>query len=372
MHAADRVPTRYPHDVGSDRLTFAAVQSVVLAVIAVVVATVYGLPLRDPDGIVGPTYVRLPAILALVFLADVLPRIVARLVRRREGLHGLASLCGAVVRARWSLDHTRFVVLGLGSWYLTYVSFRNLKSFVPFVNPGTADSQFEAADRWIFLGHDPAVLLHQLLGTGFAAHVMSAIYIAWLVFIPFSLAAALVWTRHASAGAWYLTALAVDWVLGVATYFAFPTLGPAYSTPTDFAALAQTDAGRLQASMIADRAEVLADPFASDAVQSIAAFASLHVAMLVTACLIAHLLGMHRLVRYRLWFFLLLTVLATVYLGWHFFVDALGGAVLGSAAAWIAALATGMKIRTLTRGSGESTPHDISVPAAATGEVAVS
>lgn len=339
-------------------------QSVVLAVIAVVVAAVYGLPLRDPDGIVGPTYVRLPAIFALVFLADVLPRIVVRLVRRREGLHGLARLSAAVVRARWSLDHTRFVVLGLGSWYLTYVSFRNLKSFVPFVNPGVDDTQFTAVDRWVFFGHDPAALLHQLLGTGIAAHAMSAIYIAWLVFIPFSLAAALVWNRHANAGAWYITALAVDWVLGVATYFAFPTLGPVYSTPADFAALPQTDAGRLQASMIADRAEALADPFASDAVQSIAAFASLHVGMLVTACLIAHLLGMHRLVRYGLWFFLFLTVLATVYLGWHFFVDALGGAVLGSAAVWIAAAATGMKIRTLSSGSAAPTPDDVSVPAA--------
>lgn len=364
--AADRLPTRYAHAVGSERLAFAAVQSVVLAVVAVVVAAVYGLPLRDPDGIAGPTYVRLPAILALVFLADVLPRIVVRLVRRREGLHGFSSLCGAVVRARWSLDHTRFVVLGLGSWYLTYVSFRNLKSFVPFVNPGTEDGRFAAVDRWIFHGHDPAALLHQLLGTGVAAHVMSAIYIAWLVFIPFSLAAALVGHRHASVGAWYLTALAVDWVLGVATYFVFPTLGPVYSTPADFAALPQTDAGRLQASMIADRAEVLADPFASDAVQSIAAFASLHVGMLVTACLIAHLLGMHRLVRYGLWFFVFLTVVSTVYLGWHFFADALGGAVLGSAAVWIAAAATGVKIRALSSGSARSTQDAVSVPAAVT------
>jgi membrane-associated phospholipid phosphatase len=41
------------------------------------------------------------------------------------------------------------------------------------------------------------------------------------------------------------------------------------------------------------------------------------------------------------WACLVLTVIATVYLGWHFFVDTIGGAVLGSAAVWIAALGTG-------------------------------
>ncbi len=39
-----------------------------------------------------------------------------------------------------------------------------------------------------------------------------------------------------------------------------------------------------------------------------------------------------------MWVFLGLTVLATVYLGWHYFADALGGAVLGTAGVWIAAL----------------------------------
>ncbi len=337
--------------MGSERLTFATVQALALAVLAVLVATAYGLPLRDPDDIAGPTYVRLPAILMLVFLADVVPRVVARLWRRGHGVRGAWRLGADVVAERWSLDHIRFVLLGLGSWYLTYVSFRNLKSYVPFVNPGVEDSDFAAVDRSIFFGHDPAVLLHDVFGTGAAAHVMAFVYLSWLVFIPFSLAAALVWSRHASIGAWYVTALAVDWVLGTATYFAFPTLGPIYSNPAAFSDLPETAAGQLQASMIADRHEVLTDPYATDAVQSIAAFASLHVAMMVTACLVAHLLGMRRLIRYGLNIGLFLTVLATVYLGWHFFMDAVGGAVLGATAVWIAAVATGTKVRRLSRGS---------------------
>jgi hypothetical protein len=38
-------------------------------------------------------------------------------------------------------------------------------------------------------------------------------------------------------------------------------------------------------------------------------------------------------------------VLATVYLGWHYFLDTVGGAVLGAAGVWIAALGTGNHVR---------------------------
>ena len=37
----------------------------------------YHLPLRDPDGVNVPTYIRLPLILLATFLADVVPRAVA-------------------------------------------------------------------------------------------------------------------------------------------------------------------------------------------------------------------------------------------------------------------------------------------------------
>ncbi len=326
----------YALAVRTERLTFAGVQALLLAVVAILVATIYGLPLRDPDGVAGPTYVRLPVILALAFLTDVVPRVIHRAHRVRE----TPRLFVEVVKERWPLDHVRFALLGLGSWYLTYVSFRNLKSFVPFVNGHLEDERFADFDRWLFFGHDPAVLLHDLLGTGFAAHVMSVIYVSWLGVIPFTIAAALVWSRNVTGGAWFVTAMAVDWVLGVATYFVAPTLGPVYVRPEEFSDLPTTGASQLQSAMISDRVEVLADPWATQAVQSIAAFASLHVGMMVTICIIAHLLGLRRSLRYALWTFLGLTIVATVYLGWHYFADTLGGAALGAAGVWIAAFVT--------------------------------
>ncbi len=336
------------------------VQAVILAAAAVAVAMTYHLPLRDPDGVSVPTYVRLPAILLLAFLTDVVPRAV---YRSRRSLGHLRSALIAVVCERWGRDHVRFALVGLGAWYLTYVAFRNLKSYVPFVNRRLWDSTLEKVDRVIWLGHDPAQVLHDMLGTGIAAHVLSFVYVTWIVLVPASLAICLVWSRSVRGAEWFVTAVAVDWVLGVATYFVMPTLGPVYNEPEVFATLPSTWVSSLQGSMIADRVEVLADPWATEAVQTIAAFGSLHVGICVTACLMAHLVGLPRWIRASLWSFLALTVVSTVYLGWHYFSDALGGAVIGSLAVLVAAWGTGNHVRGVPRALRSSpTPEEPSRP----------
>jgi hypothetical protein len=320
---------------------FAVALAAGIAAVTLVMAWVYDLPVRDPDSVAGPTYFRLPVILLAAFLLDVLPR---ALWRSRTPLQ-LSTNFRSVVRERWAMAHVRFALVGLVAWYVIYASFRNLKSFVPFVNRHLWDGWFEDVDRVLFFGNHPAELLHGLLGTGAAAHVLSFVYVAWIVFVPASLVVALVWSRNSQAGAWYVTAIGVDWVLGVATYFAVPTLGPIYARPEMFEDLARTDVTGLQQTMMAERHEVLVNPFTTDAVQTIAAFASLHVGISVTMCVMAELLRVHVAVRLFLWVFLALTVVATVYLGWHYAMDAVGGAALGVAGAWIAAWGTGNAFR---------------------------
>jgi hypothetical protein len=329
---------------------FAVVLSLALAAAAVAVAVTYHLPLRDPDGVAVPTYVRLPVILLLAFLTDVVPRA----AWRGRSLVRFPRMLVAVVRERWPWQQTRFALVGLGAWYLTYAAFRNLKSFVPFVNRSLWDDAMERVDRILWLGHDPATVLHAVFGTGWAAQFFSFVYVAWIVFVPVSLVVALVWSRDRTGGAWYVTAVAVDWVLGVATYFAFPTLGPVYTEPEDFAALPHTYVATLQDTMIQDRYTVLHDPFGTHAVQTIAAFASLHVGIMVTVCLMVTLLGMARWIRVSMWAFLAVTEVCTVYLGWHYFVDTLGGAALGAAGVWIAALGTGNHVRGRLRVAGRA------------------
>lgn len=327
------------------RFRFAVAQAALLVVAALLVAWTWGLPVRDPDGVAMPTYLRLPLILLVAFASDVLPRA----VRRAPSVPALPATAVAVVRERWGRAQVRFALLGLGAWYLTYVAFRNLKSYVPFVNRRLFDDTMAELDRALWLGHDPAEVLHALLGTGVAAHALSFVYVAWIALVPASLVVALVWSRDHRAGEWFVTAVAADWVLGVATYYALPTLGPVYSDPETFADLPRTWVTSLQEMMIDDRAEVVADPFATTAVQTIAAFASLHVGICVTVAVMAELLRLPRALRWALWAFLALTVLATVYLGWHFFVDALGGAVIGLGGVLVAAWGTGNHVRGVPR-----------------------
>jgi hypothetical protein len=332
-------------DVGRANFKFAGLCALALALATVVVSSIQNLPIRDPDGVAVPTYVRLPFILLLAWLLDVLPRAVARSGRHWGLLWGqLWGNFRTVVRERWTRSHVIFAVSGLGAWYVCYAAFRNLKSYVPFVHETVFDDTFERIDRAIWLGHDPANVLHAWFGTTWAAEFFSLIYVIWIVLIPVSLAIALVWTRHPAAGSWFVTAVAVDWVLGVAAYFALPTLGPIYSSPGDFAGLRHTYTTTLESNLLKDRLDVLADPHGTHAVQTIAAFPSLHVGIMVTVCLFVTLIGVARWIRITSWVFLVLTVLATIYLGWHFSLDALGGAVLGTVAVWVAAIGTGNHI----------------------------
>ena len=50
------------------------------------------------------------------------------------------------------------------------------------------DAQLADADRFLFLGHDPAALLHDLWGVGAATELFSAVYMLFFLFIPVTLA----------------------------------------------------------------------------------------------------------------------------------------------------------------------------------------
>jgi membrane-associated phospholipid phosphatase len=314
-----------------------------MAVATWVVAAVYDLPVRDPDGVSIPTWVRLPLIVLLAVLLDVVPRWVA--CARATPRPGVWIALRTVVRDRWTRDQVWFTVSGLAAWYVAYVAFRNLKSYLPFVNDHIWDLELARLDRLLWLGHDPAGVLHDVLGTGWAAWVLSGVYVLWIGLVPAALAIALVWTRRSLTGALYVTAVSFNWLLGAAVYYLVPSLGPIYSRATQFDDLPHTFNTDVQELLLSDRLAVLTDAWDTRAVQTVAAFASLHVAITVTTCLVAELLRLPRWVRLSGWVFAGLTCLSTVYLGWHFFVDVIGGVGVGVLALVLAAWTTGHPLR---------------------------
>jgi membrane-associated phospholipid phosphatase len=324
---------------------FAVGLAVSFGVLAWIASYRVGLPLRDPDGFIGPSYIRLPAIVLLFFLADVVPRV---LISNR-GFRNFVPSFKAYSKDRWTRSRIALVLVGLSSFYVVYVAYRNLKGLLPFVREGLHDNVLLRLDRALAFGHDPAALLHTALGTGFMPHVLSFVYIAFLMFVPLSLGAALVWSKNVSTGFWYVTALCVNWVLGTASYYWLPSQGPYYAKHSLFVDLPDTEVTRLQDALAAGRDNVTSDPYASSSVQSIAAFASLHVSIVFTAALICHYVIPSRIVRWTMWVYFALTCLATIYFGWHYLLDDVAGLAIGWIAVWIGALATGHKMRVQRR-----------------------
>jgi hypothetical protein len=309
-----------------------------------------GIPLRDPDNVTGNRLVMALTFILSLFVIDVL----VRAWSRSEGRLPTRAALLAVRREHWTLQRWLAVAGAIVAFYVTYLAYRNLKSVVPLLRPGDLfDLELSDFDRSLFFGHDPAALLHDVLGTGLATHLFSGVYMLFFLFIPGTLAFALVFSRNLRSGLFYATALSLNWLLGAISYFLLPSLGPIYIQPADFSALAGSDAGRLQEILLEQRTEFLHDPLLGTA-QSIGAFASLHVSIFVTAALSAHLLGMRRSVKVVAWILVALTVGATIHLGWHYVADDVGGIVIAVLSVALARLLTGVDLGEARRHPAEA------------------
>jgi PAP2 superfamily protein len=331
-----------PSRVSFPRLLVAGPVVAIVSMVAAVVATdAAGLPIRDPDHVAGRRLLILFALVGALVLADVWVRAARRTHRRWPGREAMA----AVRRERWTTRRCIAVATALTSFYVSYLAYRNLKSVVPLLRPGELfDTQLADLDRALFGGNDPAVILHTILGRGASTQVLSLAYGLLFVFIPATLAAALVFSRSLQAGLFYVSAQSINWLLGAVSYLLVPSLGPMYAEPWVFANLPPSGVSKLQEMLLDQRIHFLSDPAAASA-QSIAAFASLHVSILFTGVLAAHILGLGRRLRIGAWGLLGLTTLSTIYLGWHYVVDDIGGLALGAAAIMLAQALTGFDVR---------------------------
>jgi membrane-associated phospholipid phosphatase len=224
---------------------------------------------------------------------------------------------------------------------MTYLAYRNLKSFLPLITAQDLDPTLLRWEQDALGGTHPFDVLHTLLGTGIAAQVLSWVYLFFLAFVPISLGAALIASINPLPGLWWVLTLGINWTLGTLSYYLVPTMGPFFIAPELFANLPQTGVSRLQNALWVERLQVIADPTTTSAVQSIAGFASLHASITFSAALIVTLLGLHRILRIAMWVMFGLTMLATVYFGWHYVLDDLAGLAIGGFAVTVAALLTG-------------------------------
>jgi membrane-associated phospholipid phosphatase len=333
--------------------------ALVMGVLAFICSRSLGYPLRDPDGFLGPAWIRLPLLVLGAFIADVLPRTLYR-ARGNPGRYKAEAVL--LIREHWTRERITLVVVGLISFYVTYVSYRNLKNFLPFVmsvdgKPKKYDFALHRMDEWMLFGHDPSTLLHSVLGTGISAHVLSFIYLLFLPMVPVSIVIWAVWSRNVSFGYWFITAQCICWALGTVSYYAIPTLGPNFFFPWLYSDLPDTGVADLQDALFYGRQNILFNPFA-DGVQSVAGFASLHVAITVSLALVAQYTLRTRIFRIALWVYVVLVAISTTYFGWHYIADDIAGLLIALVSVYLAALGTGQKFDRGGRSSHPTTSTD--------------
>ena len=333
--------------------TFLVIVSAMIGITAVLLSQHLGVPLRDPEGFLGPAYVRLPALAFLFFALGIIPQAI-----RRSGFKQAPRAIVEIMREEWNWTRVVNIMTGLVGFYICYVSYRNIKSYLPLIRENVLfDHDMLQLDHFLMFGNNPAPILHQLLGTTVTAELLATAYLSYLPLIPITLGLVLTWSRNASLGAWYATALSLNWVLGAASYYILPTLGPAFFQPSMFAELPESSVSALQIALFRNGTAFKADPTGAD-IYGIAGFASLHVSVVVTACLFFSRTGQRLAVRIAGYIFLLLTVLATVYFGWHYLADDFAGVFIGWLAVSLGAWATGNRGRRRRRGLEENTADE--------------
>lgn len=282
-----------------------------------------GIPLRDPHGEVflWRSLISLGIFVVMVPLDGIWRS-------RRSGDRSLRGAV-AVLRARWTARRLTLALTGLLAFHIVYFCYHNLKSWDVFNAP--QDARLEQWDKWIFLGHSPASLLHDLLGQHIAAYVLMVIYESFTTLVTIAYVAAVVFPEKLRDSYVFIASALWIWILGVASYYLIPSLGPFNIAPQDFAGLPHTMIQETQARYMDQRSNMLANPQAPGAFAQVSAFASLHVGVITTIVLMSRFYRLRRTTRV-LAVYLVGVMIATVYLGWHFFVDDLAGLFI----AWLA------------------------------------
>ncbi len=295
---------------------------VVFAIIAFYRSRQVDIPFRDPHGKLFANKIVSTAETLLLF---VVIDIVVRCIRER----GRGRSTWQIIRTRWTPYRVAMIAAGLVAYQTVYLCYRNLKSWDVFRAP--QDDMLLKWDKWLFFGHSPAVLLHDLLGRDLAARLLSTLYESFSTLVTIALVAALAFTPTVKSAYVFVVSAMWAWIIGVGSYYLIPSLGPFYAAPQEFAGLTRTSIQHTQENYVLQRTNLLAEPHVHEHFAQISAFASLHCALTFLIFLMARYYRL-RVLSWAAAVFLVGTLLATVYLGWHFAVDDVAGLAL----AWLA------------------------------------
>lgn len=324
-----------------------------MGILAVVTAQILDRPLGDPEGFLGPAFIRLPLLIFGALLMDLLPR---TLWATRFKARDMPAAMRERLATHWTRDRLILVVLGVVCFYITYVSYRNLKSFLPFVTDAQYDRELHMIDRVLFFGTEPAIVFHAVFTqTWVVANFLSTIYLWFLPLVPLALTAWLIWSRNISYGYWFATSQCIAWTLGTASYYALPTVGPGFENVWLYHELPATGSGRLMEALANGRVTALHAGF-EGAMQTVAGFASLHTAITLLVALMVQYTLRSRVLKVIFWVNFVITVVATLYFGWHYVADDVAGVVIALVSFYVGGRVSGQKFERRFRAQ---TPQEV-------------
>jgi hypothetical protein len=203
------------------------------------------------------------------------------------------------------------------------------KSLIPLITPLWADPLLAKIDLAL-IGTDAWRVVHPIFAP--ADRVIDTLYALWPVFLQLTLAAVLL-RRPSSKKATTLVAFFLTMALaGVVGQFLLPSGGPIFWHRLGYG-------DYFDAMPVAPHtgwaAAYLWANFSGSTVEfatGISAFPSMHVAM--TTWMVLAFRSMFPKVAPLAWLYLMTVVFGSMYLGWHYFADALGGAG-GAVACWL-------------------------------------
>jgi hypothetical protein len=211
--------------------------------------------------------------------------------------------------------------------------FAAFKPHIPDFNAFTWDPTFIEWDRALFFGRDGWELTHAVFGAPWMTLLIDRFYLAWFLVVLVAACVAAFSPMLSRIRMAFLMTFALNWIIGgTLLAIAFSSVGPVFM---DRLSGDQTFIPLLERLRVADEMYTLwtstgiemlwrgymNDP---DVVEfGISAFPSLHVCMSMLVVFYAQHLG--RVWGMLAWAFLVLIVLGSVHLGWHYLVDGIAG-----------------------------------------------
>jgi membrane-associated phospholipid phosphatase len=206
-----------------------------------------------------------------------------------------------------------------------------LKSSVFLINPRVWDSELQHLDQMIHFGISPSLFFLELFKSEYfyrgIDYFYSIIYGGLVILYPPIFIG--IASRHVRRVLG--TAFILIFVIGVIVYIAIPSWGPVFVEPEEFeSALQQMPMTvKVQSQLYKETSSLVRNPLGTRTIVygGIAAFPSLHVAILTLFALISHTVS-------KTWFkinvlFVIFMILGSVVTGYHYLIDGYAGLLLG-------------------------------------------